>query len=105
MPSSQEYLEYILEQLSGQEGIACRPMMGEYLLYIHGKLMGGIYDNRLLVKPTDAARALMPQAPEETPYDGAKPMLLVEDIENRAFLAALCRALYDSLPAPRTKKK
>ena len=105
MASSKEYLEYILEHLSGVEGIACRPMMGEYLLYVHGRLIGGIYDNRLLVKPTAAARALMPDSPEEMPYAGARPMLLVESTENRDFLAALCRALYASVPAPKNQKK
>lgn len=103
MPSSREYMEFVLEQLSEAEGIASRKMMGEYLLYVHGRLIGGVYDNRLLVKPTPSARALMPDAPQEIPYPGAGPMLLVEDMENRPFLSALCRALYNDLQAPRKK--
>ena len=105
MPSSREYLDYVLEQLSGLEEITFRPMMGEYLLYYRGKLMGGVYDNRLLVKPAAAARALMPAAPEEIPYEGAKPMLLVEDMENPVLLSALFSALYQDIPAPRKKQK
>ena len=103
MPSSPEYLQFVLDQISGVEGISHRQMMGEYLLYVHGRLIGGVYDNRLLVKPTPSARALMPDAPEEVPYEGARPMLLVQDMENRAFLADLCQALHDSVPAPRKK--
>ncbi len=103
MPTSQDYMAFVLEQLSEAEGISCRKMMGEYLLYVHGRLMGGVYDNRLLVKPTVSARALMPGAPEEIPYPEAKPLLLVEDMENKAFLAALCSALYHDLPAPGKK--
>ena len=103
MPSSRDYLDYVLEQLSEAEGIEWKQMMGEYLLYMQGKLIGGIYDNRLLVKPTKGAQAMMPDAPYELPYEGAKPMLLVEDMENREFLSALCRILYDELPAAKKK--
>ena len=105
MPSSLDYLQFVLDQLSAVEGVTVRQMMGEYLLYVHGKLVGGVYDNRLLVKPTASARSLMPDAPEETPYPGAKPMLLVEDMENRAFLSDLFRALHHDLPAPKEKQK
>ena len=105
MPSSPDYLQFVLDQLSDVEGVTTRQMMGEYLLYVHGKLAGGVYDNRLLVKPTASARTLMPDAPEETPYPGAKPMLLVENMENRAFLSALFRALYHDLPAPKEKQR
>ena len=69
MASTQEYRDYILDQLTGLEGISCRAMMGEYLLYCQGKLVGGIYDNRLLVKPTASAVRLLPDAPRELPYD------------------------------------
>ena len=103
MPSSREYLDFILEQLSEIEGVAWKQMMGEYLLYVRGKLIGGVYDNRLLVKPTKGSQALMPGAPMELPYESAKPMLLVEDMENRELLSALCRVLYDELPAPKKK--
>ena len=98
MPSDKGYLDYILEQLGGAEGITFRKMMGEYLLYADGRLFGGIYDNRLLVKPVPAARRMMPEAPEEMPYPGAKPMLLVEQVDDRGFLAALIAAMYDELP-------
>ncbi len=80
-------------------------MMSEYILYFRGKVIGGIYDNRFLVKPVQAARNMMPDAPEELPYDGAKPMLMVENIEDREFLKELFEAMYDELPAPKSKKK
>ena len=104
MASSKAYLEFVLDQLSGMEGISRKTMMGEYLLYCEGKLFGGIYDDRFLVKDTDAARRLMPDAPREVPYDGAKEMLLVEEIDNRAFLAELVSAMTAELPAPKKKK-
>ena len=105
MASRKEYLDYVLEQLSDLEGVTHRAMMGEYLLYIRGKLFGGIYDDRLLVKPVPAARALLPDAPEEAPYEGAKPMLLVEDMEDSALLARLVTAMEPELPAPKKKSK
>ncbi len=105
MASRKEYLDYILEQLSESEGVTYRAMMGEYLLYYKGKLIGGIYDDRFLVKPVPAARSLLPAAPEETPYDGAKPMLLVEDMEDRDLLARLVTAMEPELPAPKKKSK
>lgn len=104
MASEQAYLDFVLEQLSECEEIRYRAMMGEYILYYCGKIVGGIYDNRLLVKPVQAALALMPDAARELPYAGAKEMLLVEDIEDRDFLKRLFAAMYDELPAPRKKK-
>ena len=104
MPSSKSYLQFILDQLSELDEITFRAMMGEYILYYRGKVVGGIYDDRLLVKPTKSARALMPQAALELPYEGAKAMLLVDEVDNRAALADLFNALYDDLPAPRPKK-
>ena len=104
MASRKEYLDYILGQLDGLEGIAHRAMMGEYLLYHQGKVFGGIYDDRFLVKPTPAARAMLPQAPEELPYAGAKPMLLVDNVEDRDFLARLVTAMGPELPAPKKNK-
>lgn len=86
MASSKDYLEYALEQLSKAGDVTSRAMMSEYILYFRGKVIGGIYDNRFLVKPVQAARNMMPDAPEELPYDGAKPMLMVENIEDREFL-------------------
>ena len=105
MASSKEYLQFVLEQLSGLDEITCRAMMGEYILYYRGKVAGGIYDDRLLLKPTTAALARMPAARYEQPYEGAKEMLLVEEIDNMDFLTELFKAMYDELPAPRPKKK
>ena len=105
MASSKEYLEFILDQLSELEDVAYRPMMGEYILYYRGKVIGGIYDDRFLVKPTKSAAALMPDAERELPYDGGKEMLLVDDVENRRFLRELLQAVYAELPAPKKKKR
>ena len=105
MASSKEYLDFILEQLSELDGISWRAMMGEYILYYHGKIIGGIYDDRFLVKPTKAAKAMMPDAIMELPYEGAKEMLLVDNVENREFLRALIEAMAAELPAPKKGKK
>ena len=104
MASSKEYLDYILEQLSESDGVTFRPMMGEYILYYQGKVFGGIYDDRFLVKPTKSAVALMPDALRELPYEGAKEMLLVDNVENREFLRELLAAMAAELPAPKPKK-
>ena len=104
MASGKEYLDYVLEQLSDLEGITYRPMMGEFILYCNGRIFGGIYDDRLLVKITKASRRLMPDAPEQLPYEGSKPMLLVEDIDDRALLTELVNAMFGELPAPKKKK-
>lgn len=104
MASSREYLEYVLDQLSGLNGVSYRAMMGECLIYFQGKIVGGIYDDRLLVKPVSAAKRMLPNAPFETPYDGAKEMLLVEDIDNRSLLCNLLDAIADELPDPKKKK-
>ena len=101
MASSKEYLDFVLEQCGG---LSARAMMGEYILYYGGKVIGGIYDNRLLVKPTPSAAAMMPGAPRELPYEGAKGMLLVEDIEDRDFLKTLFGAMYEELPEPKRRK-
>ena len=104
MASGKEYLDFILEQLSGLEGITWRAMMGEYILYYRGKIIGGIYDDRFLVKPTKTAAAMMPDADREIPYEGAKEMLLVDNVDNRELLAELLTAMYDELPAPKSRK-
>lgn len=104
MASSKEYLNFILEQLAELEEISYRAMMGEYIIYYRGKIVGGIYDDRLLVKPVKSAVSLMPDATYELPYDGAKEMLLVDDVDNKEFLARLFHAMYDELPAPKNKK-
>ena len=100
MVSSREYLTFVLDQLSGLDGITHRAMMGEFILYYRGRIVGGIYDDRLLVKPVPAARELMPDAPHELPYPGAKEMLLVEDVDDAEFLQTLFRAMYNELPPP-----
>ena len=105
MPSSKEYLNFVLEQLSEIDGITYRAMMGEYIIYLHGKIIGGIYDNRFLVKPTKSAKELMPNAPLETPYEGAKNMLLVDNIDDKDFLSELIEKIYDELPEPKKKNK
>lgn len=104
MASSKEYLEYVLDQLSELDDITYRAMMGEYIIYYHGKIIGGIYDDRFLVKPVNATRKMMPNANMELPYEGAKEMLLVDNIENREFLRELLDAMYDELPAPKKRK-
>lgn len=104
MASSKEYLNFILEQLSELDGITYKTMMGEYIIYLHGKIIGGIYDNRFLVKPTKSAKELMPNAPLEQPYEGAKPMLLVDNIDDRNFLMKLLKAMFDELPEPKKKR-
>lgn len=101
MASDRAYLAYILEQLSGLPSVTWRAMMGEFLLYVRGKLVGGIYDNRLLVKPTKAALFYLPQAAHEAPYTGAKEMLFVEEVDDSAFLRALFSAIYDDLAEPK----
>ena len=103
MASSKEYLEFILEQLSEVDDITHRAMMREYIIYFRGKVIGGIYDDRFLVKPTKSALAMMPDADMELPYEGAKEMILVDDVDNREFLKELFEAMYDELPAPKKK--
>ena len=103
MASSKDYLNFILEQLSGLEDITHRAMMGEYVLYYRDKVFGGIYDDRFLVKPTKSAIAMMPDAEMELPYEGAKEMILVDDVDNREFLGKVVEAMYDDLPTPKKK--
>lgn len=105
MASSKEYLEFVLGQLSELEEITYRAMMGEYILYYRGKIVGGIYDDRLLVKPVKAAIRYMPTALHELPYEGAKEMLLIEEVDNKEFLTGLFHAMYEELPTAKTKKK
>ena len=104
MASSEESLDFVLEQLSELEEITHRAMMGEYILYYRGKIIGGIYDDRLLVKPVKSAVSLMPNAAYELPYEGAKEMLLVDNVDSKEFLAELFDAMYGDLPAPKKKK-
>lgn len=105
MSTSKDFLGFVLEQLSDLEEITHRQMMGEYIIYYRGKIAAYICDDRFLVKPVNAAKALMPGAPLEPPYEGAKDMLLVEDVDNKEFLTELFNAMYEELPAPKPKKK
>lgn len=105
MASDKGYLDFVLEQLSGLDGITYRPMMGEYILYYQGKIIGGIYDDRFLVKATPSACRMMPDAQEELPYDGAKPMLLVDNVDSPDFLRGLVSAMADELPEPKPKRE
>ena len=105
MSSSKDYLEYVLDQLSDLEDISSRAMMGEYIIYYRGKIIGGIYDDRFLVKPVQAAIAMMPNAERELPYEGAKEMLLVERLDDREFLKDLLESMYEELPAPKKNKR
>lgn len=105
MATSKDYLQYILDQLSEVEGISHRQMMGEYMIYYRDKLAVYLCDNRFLVKPVKSALELLPNAPQEPPYDGAKPMILVEDTDDRELLKKLFESIYDELPAPKPKKK
>ena len=105
MASSKEYLDFILEQLSELEEITYRLMMGEYIIYYHGKIVGGIYDDRFLVKPVKSAIAYMPNAKYELPYDGAKEMLLVDDVDNKEYLTGLFNSMYKELPALKRKNE
>ena len=104
MASSKEYLDFILEQLSELDDVTYHAMMGEYIIYHRGKIVGGIYDDRFLVKLTKSAAAMMPDADRELPYEGAKKMLLVDNVENKEFLRELLEAMYEELPAPKKKK-
>ena len=105
MASSKEYLEFVLEQLSELEEITYRSMMGEFIIYYQGKIVGGIYDDRFLVKAVKSAIGYMPSASYGLPYEGGKEMLLVDDVDNKEFLTGLLNAMYEELPTPKIKKK
>ena len=105
MASSKKYLKFILGQIYELEEITYRAMMGEFIIYYRGKIVGGIYDDRLLVKPVKSAISYMPTPSYELPYEGAKEMLLVDEVDNKEFLTSLFYAMYDELPAPKSKKK
>ncbi len=108
MASSKEYLAYVLEQLAGQGELSARPMMGEYVLYYEGKAVGGVYDDRLLLKRTGTARALMEASAFglrwEIPYPGAKELLLA-DVDDRELCGRVLRAVAAELPMPKRRKR
>ena len=105
MASTKEYLDFVLEQLSGLDEITCRAMMGEYILYYRGRVFGGIYDDRLLVKHVPTVLKMLPDASMELPYEGAKEMILVEDIDDREFLCKLVESMWDELPERKKRRK
>ena len=105
MATTKEFLAEILDRLSGLDGVTHRAMMGEYILYYNGKIVGGIYDDRLLVKKTRSALECMPAAVCDFPYEGAKEMLLVEEIDNKEFLTKLFEAMYKELPLPKSRRR
>ena len=102
MASTKDYLNFVLEQLSDLDGVSYRAMMGEYVIYFDGKVIGGIYDDRFLVKQTKSSKELIPDSPLELPYDGAKEMFL-PDIDNRELMNELIPQIADDLPAPKKK--
>lgn len=105
MASSKEYLDFILEQLSPLDDITFRKMMGEYIIYYRGRIIGGIYDDRFLVKPVKPALAMMPDAEKQLPYEGAKEMLLVSNVDDSEFMCSLLDAMFPELPAPKSSAK
>lgn len=105
MASSQGYLQFILEQLSELEEITYRAMMGEFIIYYRGKIIGGIYDDRLLVKPTKSAIHYIPNVSYTLPYDGAKEMILVDNVDDKSFLTGLFKEIYNELPELKSTKK
>lgn len=105
MATGKEFIDCLKEQMSELAEITVRSMMGEYIIYYRGKIAAYVCDDRLLIKPVPAARALMPDSPLEAPYMGAKPMLLCENTDDKVFLTRLFNAIYPELPAPAPKKR
>lgn len=105
MATSKDYIRFILDQLSGLEGITSRSMMGEYIIYYRGKIAVYVCDDRLLVKPVEAAKKYIPDGSYEPPYEGAKDMLLVENVDSAEYLTGLFEAIYEELPEPKKKRK
>lgn len=104
MASNKEYLNYILDQLSELNDITYKPMMGEYIIYYRNIIVGGIYDNRLLVKPIKSAISYMSHATYELPYEGAKEMLLVDNVDSKEYLIKLFEVMYDELSSHKNSK-
>ena len=104
MAASKEYLDYILEQFNDPDRISYRMMMGEYILYYKGRIAAYICDDRLLLKPVPAAKRLLPNAPLLSPYEGAKPMLIVQEVDNNELMQRLLEEMYPELPEPKRKK-
>lgn len=105
MASSLDFVQYVCEQIGGAGEITCKKMFGEYGVYCNGKIIGVICDNQFFVKKTEAGAALLPACEEAPPYAGAKPHLLIENVDNRELMARFVRATFQELPAPKPKKK
>lgn len=105
MATRKEYFDFVMDQLSGLSDITYRKMMGEYIIYYRGKIVGGVYDDRLLVKPVESVKKMFPDASLEPPYEGAKDMVLIEDIGDRDFLTSLFETMYEQLPELKRKKR
>lgn len=105
MASSKQFLEFVLDQLTDLNGVSYKTMMGEFIICYQGKIVGGIYDDRLLIKQTESSKRLLPDASLEVPYEGAKEMLSVEDFDDRDLLKELFNAMIDELPEPRIKRR
>lgn len=105
MATTKDYLAFLLDQLSELDGITHRRMMGEYIIYHRGKIAAFVCDNRLLVKQVPSALRLMPDAERDSISGGAnKNMLLVDQVDDRAFLTELFSCMYDELPEPSPQK-
>ena len=105
MASDKNFLDYVLDQLSALDGVTYRAMMGEYILYYNGRIFGGIYDNRLLIKPVPAALRLISDVRYVEPYEGTKPMIITDIVDNSDAFCNLVRQMYDELPEVKSKKK
>ena len=105
MATDKEFIDFVLEQLSALDDITCKSMMGEYIIYYRGRIAAYVCDNRLLIKPVEKAKELMPSAELQPPYEGAKPMLLADNVDDRDFLTNLFNEIFDQLPIPKPKKK
>lgn len=103
MSTTIDYYEYLQEQLEPIGNIRYRKMMGEYCVYYRDKVIGGIYDNRFLIKNINASRLYLPNTTLEIPYQGAKPMILVEELSDKELLKKLMIAMYEELPTPKKK--
>lgn len=105
MPSTKEFLNYVLDQLNDLEDITYRYMMSEYIIYYKGKIAGGIFDNRLMIKPVKSAIDFIENPIYDIPFDGAKEWILIEDIEDKEFLTELFITIYKDLSFPKKKFK
>ncbi|HNV70091.1 MAG TPA: TfoX/Sxy family protein [Candidatus Ozemobacteraceae bacterium] len=106
MASDQSYVDYVLEQLEGLEGVSYKKMFGEYGIYCEGKLVVMVCDNQLFVKPTAAGREYIGAVTEASPYPGAKPCFLIDGAaDDREWLCRLIRLTTDGLPTPTPRRR